>query len=476
MRSRLLFLLSTVGATAATLGGAPRDAHACGGCFHEPSQSGDVITDHRMIFRVTPQQTTLYDEIEYSGTPQSFAWVLPTHGPVSVGLSSDVVFAALDQVTQTQIVAPPPPTCPSCVCAEAEGPGSSSGGGFAGADAGAAGGVNVISQQTVGQYDTVQLQSTNPNALATWLTANGYAIPSSVQPVIAAYVNDGFDFLAMRLAPGQGVSAMRPVRVTSTGAGLSLPLRMVSAGTGATVGIALWVIGDGRYEPQNFSSFVISPSDLVWDWSTMQSNYTTLRAQKESAANDAIWQIESALQISPYQVEQPIMFSGGASAYLPIPASNDGGDDGGGSSGETAQQVMQDDLDTLFPGANQGTVWVTRMRADLSHAALATDLVLQASADQTPLSNIYQVTKSVNAPTCPAVPNPCPPCAGGGSSGGGHFGSGTGGLFGSSGGGTAGQGGGCSTTRTEESSSGNAIVLAALGAAALVLARGKRRR
>ena len=54
MRSRALFLLSTLGAAVAALAGASGDAEACGGCFHEPSQSGDVITDHRMIFRVTP--------------------------------------------------------------------------------------------------------------------------------------------------------------------------------------------------------------------------------------------------------------------------------------------------------------------------------------------------------------------------------------------------------------------------------------
>ena len=51
------------------------DARACGGCFHGPTQNGDVITDHRMIFSVSPQQTTLYDEIEYQGNPASFAWV-----------------------------------------------------------------------------------------------------------------------------------------------------------------------------------------------------------------------------------------------------------------------------------------------------------------------------------------------------------------------------------------------------------------
>ena len=71
---------------------------------------------------------------------------------------------------------------------------------------------------------------------------------TDIDPIIAAYVNEGFDFLALKLQPGQGVQAMRPVRVTTQGAGLTLPLRMVAAGTGATVGITLWVVADGRYE------------------------------------------------------------------------------------------------------------------------------------------------------------------------------------------------------------------------------------
>jgi hypothetical protein len=492
MRSRALFLLSTLGAAAAALAGAPSDAQACGGCFHGPSQSGDVITDHRMIFRVTPQETTLYDEIEYTGSPQSFAWVLPIHGPVTVGLSSDLVFAALDTATQTQIRAPALPNCPSCpVCgfegADAAAPppnGSSSGGG--------GGGVTVIGQQTVGPYDTVQLQSTDPNALNNWLAANGYVIPSAVQPIISAYVTEGFDFLAMRLAPGQGVSAMRPVRVTAPGAGLSLPLRMVAAGTGPTVGIALWVIGDGRYEPQNFGSFIISPTELVWDWNTSSSNYTMIRAQQEALLNNAGWQIESALQISPYQIENSVLYS--SNDYLPIPAS-----DGGGSAGETADQVRQDDLAVLFPST--ADVWITRMRGDLSHAALATDLAVQASATQTELSNIYRVTQSVNAPTCAPLPNPCPPCPTGGStssssgasggSPGGPFGSGSGGggggffgpgangsvgPFGVVEGGHGGGGGGCSTAPGDDSGSGVLVAIGALLGTAMVLGRKKRRR
>jgi len=420
-------LLACLTLAAAAVASMPGDARACGGCFHGPSMSGSVITDHRMIFRVSQTQTTLYDEIEYQGDPQSFAWVLPIHGQVQVGLSSDVVFAALESVTAASIRAPQlscPPQ-PYCGCPEHDGFGA--GGADAGAslsagDDGSAAPppVNVISQQTVGPYDTVQLQSTDPMALNDWLAANGFVIPSDIQPIIAAYVNEGFDFLALRLAPGQGVQAMRPVRVTTSGAGMQLPLRMVSAGTGATVGITLWVIGDGRYEPMNFKSFTIDPSELTWDWNASSSDYATIRQQKEQALGFAAWQTESAMELSPYQIETPIMQQSADQNYQPIPAS----DAGDGGAGETAQQVEQDDLSTLFPGTNQSSVRVTRMRADLARAALANDLALQASADQSEISNIYQVTKSVNAPACPPV-QPCPatpPCptdpggAGGGGS------------------------------------------------------------
>ena len=411
MRHKIIAgIVGTVG-TALLMGSGP-DARACGGCF-AVTQSGTVVTDHRMIFSISPQQTTLYDEIEYTGSPASFAWVLPIHGVVTVGLSADSLFSAFDQATQTTIVPPPRSPCQSCRCDFALAP---SGGNASEADAGAS--VTVLAQQVVGPYETVQLKSTDPNALSAWLSANGYTIPANVAPVIAAYVNEGFDFLALRLVPGQGVQAMRPVSVTSPGAGLQLPLRMVAAGTGATVGVTLWVVAEGRYEPKS-SSFLISPSDLTWDFNTQQSDYTTIRAQKETALHNAAWQIESSLAISPLQIENALTYQNvGAGGYAPIEASDSGAADGGPIAAEQAYQVEQQDLATLFPEGQQ-SIRVTRMRADLAQAALANDLTLQASTDQSTLSNIYQVTKAINVPVCPPYdPSTCS-CGSQSSSGGG---------------------------------------------------------
>ncbi|MGA7121738.1 MAG: DUF2330 domain-containing protein [Polyangiaceae bacterium] len=385
-----------------------RSARACGGCFHPPTQTVTDITDERMLLSVSTTQSTLYDQIQYSGSPTSFAWVLPIHGPVTVGLSADVLFDSVDVLTETQIT-PPPSSCAPCFARGV--PGLAPMGGGAASDASDAGAsfVTVTHVQNVGPYATVQLHSTDASALDTWLAQNGYVIPADVTPVIDEYVTEGFDFLAMKLLPNMGVQAMRPVRVTSAGASLSLPLRMAAVGTGAIVGITIWVVSDGRYQPQNYPFFHIDDKDLVWDYSSSLSNYTTLRVENEATLHNGGWEIESSLTLNQ-QIVTSVVLSGGqyypgggfggaptdpGLDYLPVPAT--GGDAGGeAGAGQTAEEVRTEDLATLFAGITAPNVRITRIRGDIAHAAMTTDLVLQASADQSELSNIRSLTRGVN--------------------------------------------------------------------------------
>jgi hypothetical protein len=393
-----------------------RDAKACGGCFHPVvTQSTGDINDERMLLAVSPTQTTLYDQIHYTGSPTSFAWVLPIHGTVDVGLSADVLFDSVDLFTETVVTTPTPncPPVPRC---------GSSAGVAGGIDGGDMGGVMVTKQENVGPYATVQLHATDSSALANWLSTNGFAIPAAEQPIIDQYVVEGFDFLAMKLLPNQGVQAMRPVRVTSQGASLSLPLRMARIGTGTTVGITLWVVSDGRYEPQNFPFFHIDDSELIWNFATSSSNYAQLRAQHEAALGNKAWEIESSITVGQLMLTDTIeaggryglgaQFAPASDDYLATPPSDlgDGGDDGGsseGGAGQTAEAVRQADIAALFGGLGQN-VRITRMRSDMAHSAMTTDLVLTASADQSEVSNFRSATKQINL-VCPTAPT----CGGG---------------------------------------------------------------
>jgi len=396
-----------------------RQAAACGGCFRPPTETASDITDERMLLSVSTQQTTLYDQIQYTGNPSSFAWVIPIHGTVDVGLSADVLFDSVDALTQTTIQAPPL-NCPfPSGCAQNAGPQAPGAFGAASSGSGSSSGsgVTVVKAQNVGPYATVQLATTDPMALNTWLLQNGFEIPTAVQPTLDAYVGEGFNFLAMKLLPGQGVQSMRPVRITFTGALLSLPLRMAAIGTGATVGITIWVVADGRYEPQNFPFFHIEDSQLVWDFSTSSSNYTTLRQQNEQALGGKGWEMESSITLQEQSIANVILsggvvygygYGGGSGGGTPADASQDylPITNPDGSVAETADQVRDDDLKTLFAGIQGPSVHVTRIRSDISHAAMTTDFVLHASQEQSDLSNVRDVTQSINE-QCPIYNNNC---------------------------------------------------------------------
>jgi hypothetical protein len=420
------------------------DAEACGGCFIQQAESSQV-TGHRMILSLSNDATTLWDQIEYSGAPESFAWVLPIQGQVDVGLSSDALFGQLEAATAVQIFSPsincqPPPGCFQSSGAFSATNASSSG----------SGGVTVIAQETVGPYETVQLQSADPQALQLWLESHGFEIPPDVLPVVSDYVTEGFDFLAMKLVPGAAVSSMQPVRVTSMGAGLALPLRMVAAGTGATTPITLWIAGEGRYEPTNFPSFTIDPAQLVWSWDTQSSNYTQLKQLGIDASNGEGWLIEAAQPRSPDSI-------GGNLLYL---AEYDPAASGYSADSSEAIALCTEDLAALYGGLDPQSFWLTRMHAQLPREALSTDLLIGASMTQEEVSPWFYVTTTVgDPPDCPPPPPECDPNGGSG---------GDGGSDGSGASGGGGSGSGCAV--------GGPDVRLGAGLAALALAAAWRKR
>jgi len=448
------------------------DARACGGCFHPQTESqSTVVVGHRMAFAVSTAQAVLWDQIKYAGSPTDFAWVLPVKGGAVLQLSNDAWFETLDAATSAQVLSPP------FTCIPASAPGCSGGCGSASASLANFGGdgqtspppVTVTHEGTVGPYETVTLHANVPNALPAWLTSHGYAIDASVKPIIDAYTAEGFDFIALRLLPGQGVQQMAPVRVVTSGMSASLPLRMVAAGTGTNVAITLFVIGEGRYEAQNFPNAQIDPATITWDFGSQSSSYATTRAALLATNGGRTWNNAFAQQGSLLTQDTsggaPLSITVGSSTYPTFAqayvqqglldgtatgteclnpleyfansteqvaggclaqgagvgtggtggagtggAGTGGAGTGGGSpctvpSGEIDASQLAcgplDDLAVALVGLHPRDVWLTRLEANLPRTALATDLVLQASATQTPISSVIQTTTATGDPCTP---------------------------------------------------------------------------
>jgi hypothetical protein len=421
-------------AIATTVLAHPAPSRACGGCFHPPPRQDETVTavtDHRMILSVSRTQTTLYDEIRYAGAPSSFAWVLPVYGSPTVDISSDALFQVLDTMTAVQIVAPTP-DCPVC---PVSGPPP-----LRPVSAATNDGSGVVVERTaiVGPYETAVLSATDPDALRSWLAQHGYVIPDAIAPILDAYVATHASFVALKLVPGANDRGMKPVRVTVPGPATTLPLRMIAAGAGATVGVTLFVVAEGRYEPTSAPTFFVPEEDITWDFATDSSDYRALRDARAAALSGRAWEVESSGDVA-----QPYAATFLANVAVP------------GVDYDTAL-ARDADLATLFAGVPPESTRVTRLRADLPNAALSADLVLGASADQGRLSNVRFVSHAANVPACPA----CPPSSAAPASTDGQAAHGN---------------GACSLTPPTESD-GTTAGLVVLGALALGTTRVRRRR
>jgi hypothetical protein len=431
-----------------------------------------------MAFAISPVRTVLWDQIQYSGAPSSFAWVLPVRAGAVIELASDAWFEALDAATSAQIVSPAL-NCPS----SGGGCGLGCGAAEAGASLGPDGNipdVTVVHQGTVGPYETVTLHADVPHALPDWLTAHGFAIDPGIQPMIDDYVSEGFDFIALRLLPGQGVQQMKPVRVVTPGMTPTLPLRMVAAGTGANVPITLFVVGEGRWQAQSFPNTTIAPDTVIWDFDQDRSNYATLRQQALAGNGGRTWLTPyakkgtllgpttdgtgvptsynaanyawSAQTIAEAYVRQGVDDgdttvtsclgplaghadsaaqvsgdclgqgdgnggAGGAGAGGAATGGAGGGAAGGqgGAGGGGATCIVPsgdldardfacgplDDVAAALVGMHPEDVWITRLEANLPHAALAQDLTLEA-APQSPVEKWIYAAHAAHEP-CPLL-------------------------------------------------------------------------
>lgn len=299
---RLRFVLPALATACLSAFGLTHDADACGACIVPPSEN-TVVTGHRMVLSMSPKQTVLWDQIEYAGSPEAFAWVLPVKPGAIIQESTDAWFDTLDAATTTQIFQPQISCAngssgPSFGCGYADEAtlaprsaeeGVGTGGGF-GPE------VTVISRGSVGPYLTVTLSTDTPGALNKWLTDAGFAVDPATQPIIDAYVAEKFDFIAIKLQPDKDVQAMTPVRIVQPGANPALPLRMVGIGTGPSVALTLFLISEGQWEAENFANEVVPTNLIAWDFKDSSSNYSELRTKALALNNGATWLTTFAMQ------------------------------------------------------------------------------------------------------------------------------------------------------------------------------------
>jgi hypothetical protein len=116
------------------------------------------------------------------------------------------------------------------------------------AGAGAPGGVQVLGHEIIGGYSVARLEADDAAALQRWLDENGYRAPESAAPILGSYIDAGWKFVAVKLAPGEQVAgALKPLRIAFDTPEIVYPMRL-SALAEQPLDVLLYVLADRRVE------------------------------------------------------------------------------------------------------------------------------------------------------------------------------------------------------------------------------------
>ena len=251
----------------------PEAARACGGFFCSNAPMNQV--GERILFIPEDGVVTTHVQIQYSGTAADFAWVLPVPAPPNVQISHNELFRQLGFATQPAFALNWDESGECGFFAP-----------FFRAETATVdmddGGVEVVSQDRVGPYDTAVIKSDDPDAVVEWLVDNGYQLGDIGPQLLAPYVEEGFLFLALRLAPDRQVGDLQPIALTYRADRPGIPIRLTAVATQPDMGVLVWVLGSHRAIPVNYLHVHINQARI--DWFNGGFNYPQVVTE---AANEA---------------------------------------------------------------------------------------------------------------------------------------------------------------------------------------------
>jgi len=257
----------------------------CGGFFCQQvpiNQAGEQI-----IFRQDGDRVTAVVLIQYVGEAEDFSWVVPVIGIPELSTGSDLVFAPLEFASRPQFILEqtgelcepffPPPGLPTN---DAAGDGGGGGGEIDGDE------VDVLQELSVGPFDVQIVASDDPDALATWLEENNYNLSDRGRDLIAPYVEEGLNFVALRLRQDQGVGDIQPLILHYESGEPCVPIRLTAVAAQPDMGVLVWMLGPSRAYPTNYLHVVPNYTRLNW-FSGSFSAYASYQGLITAAMNEA---------------------------------------------------------------------------------------------------------------------------------------------------------------------------------------------
>lgn len=288
-----------------TLWTAERAAEACG-CLSPPAvREGDYAVNQsaeQLIFEVEPNYVTAHVLIKYAGAPDKFAWIIPAPEVPELGISPASTFGLLDRLTAPSITVRDETICPisewscryhetpSCGAGDDNDPaGGIADAGASASDAGGAGEppVTVIDTQVVGDYQTVTFRASEASAATQWLRDNGFIVNQTTSIYMEPYVQSNFVFVAIKLVPGAGIDAIKPLKMRYQAAFPMIPLVLTAVAAQPHLTINAYVFANEPYRPMGHPIVELDAGRIANDHAG-RTNYPQVLARTiDEAGGDA---------------------------------------------------------------------------------------------------------------------------------------------------------------------------------------------
>ena len=269
-------------------------ARACGGFFCTTVPMNQVA--ETILFIQGEGRVTTHVQIQYSGAAADFAWILPVPAVPELAVSHNQIFTQLQRATQLsfQLNFQEDVSCGSPPIAfTTEGP-----------SVGLRYNVDIASEERVGPYDTAVISSDDAKAVVSWLVDNGYQLGDLGVELLTPYVEEGFYFLALKLAPDRDVGDLQPIALTYTADAPGIPIRLTAVATEPDLGILTYVLGEHRAVPTNYRHVQINKAAINWFFGGF--NYQSVVTQ---AANEAGGQAFVTEYAGPSEIVGNFLFS-----------------------------------------------------------------------------------------------------------------------------------------------------------------------
>lgn len=213
-------------------------ASACGCGVYIPRDGDARVSQERAVIRWDGATEDIVMSLGVLGQSKEAAVILPVPARATVKLGDAKIFDALDELTKPRVEKQFALFPPISLGAGAAPP--------AGAPP-----VTLVQRQTLGPFDVSTLAATDANALGAWLTANGYSFPPELTKILRPYVDQKWEYVAIRLTPGAKTGSLSgmldPLQVSFASDKIIYPMRSSALASGS-LQVLLYVLADHRAE------------------------------------------------------------------------------------------------------------------------------------------------------------------------------------------------------------------------------------